>query len=53
MQTPIIKDEKIGQIAEKYGLSTINANDATHYKFCQIIVMLETQLAEVRPKSNS
>jgi hypothetical protein len=31
----------IAEIAERYGITDLNAQDATHYKLCQVILMLE------------
>jgi len=44
MNTPVISDEQIAAIAERYGISSLNAEDATHYKLCQVILQLEEQV---------
>jgi len=40
--TPVIPDDEIQRIGEDYQI-LINPNDATQYKLCQIILMLEQQ----------
>jgi hypothetical protein len=52
METPIFKDEEIEAIAERYGITTLNPDDATHYKLCQVIKHLESEIAELQEQAS-
>ena len=48
--SPIISDDEITALSEEYGI-TINANDATQYKLCQVIMMLRQELEELKQQN--
>lgn len=43
----VLTDQQVDTIAERYGISSINALDATHYKLCLVIHNLEERLAKL------
>lgn len=49
VESPILKPERIQEIATKYGVD-IDDQDVTQYQLCQIIVYLEDKIKSMPEK---